>query len=398
MLIVSKTSIVTGICCGKIDSEIDLHQFFEKLEINDSVLGAKFHGNTKGEISNNRSFFNQITLIVKTPEKTVNVKIFGNGNLHFSGIKTLKNAQDTMDIVKVQMKSIQGEEKVEILVINDVLYEKQNYEKYSSCKEKNRFEMTKIYSYPDSLGKVKVIGFKKHQDHIINKESTVIEGNYFVSAKFKNCLKKIFNKSGEEIGYYQYNSVYKRKNVILKGKKLIQESSTITRVEDLYGNKIGTITKVSTDTPLSFAPVSGEFLADYCCLQNHLNLENLNLTISNLNCKFTVSSPCGNSFDKTALNDLLCKKYDLESYLNKESGYQGLSLKMYYPEENKKVSILFFRTGTALMSGCVSKEEIIRAKKDFVKILQDNKGSILLNNNVVVEDDLDSSLTIWNLM
>jgi TATA-box binding protein (TBP) (component of TFIID and TFIIIB) len=399
MLAVSKTSIVTGICCGKIDSEIDLHQFFEKLEINDVVIGAKFHGNTKGNISNNRSFFNQITLVVKTPEKTVNVKIFGNGNLHFSGIKTLKNAQDTMDILNLQLAKIRGEEKVEILVINDVLYDKKNYEKYSSCKEKNRFEMTKIYSYPDSDGKVRVIGFKKHEDHIIDKETTVIEGDYFVSIKFKDCIKKIFNKSGVEVGYYTYTSVYKRKNVILKGKKLIQESETVVRIDNSYGDTVGTITKTITQNPECFSQVSGEFLTDYSCLEKIEKLENLNLQISNINCKFTVSSPCGNFFNKNALNDILCKKYDLESYLNKESGYQGLSLKMYYPEESKKVSILFFRTGTVLMSGCVSKEEIVRAKKDFVKILEENADEILLKENVLVdEEQMDRGLTIWSLM
>lgn len=401
MLTVSKTSIVTGICCGKIDSQIDLHQLFDKLEINSTILGAKFHGETKGDIPNNKSFFNQITVIVKIPEKTVNVKIFGNGNLHFSGIKTISNAQDTIDILKAQMTLIQGEEKIEVLVINGVLYDKKNYEKYSASKEKNRFEMTKIYSYPDANGKVKVVGFKKHNDHIIGKESTCVEGEYLVSMKFKNCVKKIFNKSGAEIGYYSYESIYKRKNIILKGKKLFQESEFFTRVEDFYGNTVGTITKVLVNPEEPLEPqVSGEFLTDYACLDDYTVLNNLNLEISNLNCKFSVSSPYGNLFDKAALNELFSKKYGLESYLNKESGYQGLSLKMYYPEEGKKVSILFFRTGTALMSGCVSKPEIIRAKKDFVKMLQDNKENVLLHKEFPCEpqEDLDPTLTIFSLM
>lgn len=401
MLTVSKTSIVTGICSGKIECDIDLHQLFDKLEINSIVLGAKFHGETKGDISNNRSFFNQITVIVKIPEKIVNVKIFGNGNLHFSGIKTIENAQDAINVLKGQMILIQGEEKIEVLVINGVLYDKKNYEKYSSSKEKNRFEMTKIYSYPDAEGKVKVIGFKKHNEHIIGKESTCVEGEYLVSMKFKNCLKKIFNKSGVEIGHYSYESIYKRKNIILKGKKLFQESEFFTRVEDFYGNTVGTITKVLASPEEVLEPqVSGEFLVDYACLGDYSALNNLNLEISNLNCKFSVSSPCGNLFDKAALNELFSKKYGLESYLNKESGYQGLSLKMYYPEEGKKVSILFFRTGTALMSGPISKPEILRAKKDFVKMLQDNKEKVLLLGKTAYEptEDLDPTLTIFSLM
>lgn len=397
MLTVSKTSIVTGICCGKIDSEINLHHFFDKLQISDSILGAKFHGNTKGSVSDNKSFFNQITLVVKTVDKTVNVKIFGNGNLHFSGIKNLGHAQDCIDRVIPEIIRIRGEEKIELLAVNGVLYDKKNYEKYSSCSEKNRFEMTTIYSYPEIDGKVKVIGFKKYNDHIINGELVVVEDNYFVSSRFKNCVKKIFNKSGKEVGYYSYVSVYKRKNIILKGKTLIIESDTLTTVKDLYGNTIGAIHRTllpNADIPLSQID-SGTFLTEYCCIADIEKLKNLNLKISNLNCKFTVSSPYGSFFDKAVLHEILSNKEGLESYLNKDSGYQGLSVKIYYLD--KKVSILFFRTGTVLLSGCVSKSEIVRAKTDFVKILQDNKDKIMKKDMVKV-DVLDESLTIWNIM
>mgnify|MGYP000332023831 CR=1 FL=1 len=419
-LIVSKSSIITGICNGNINSIIDVEQFFDKLEINDSIIGAKFHGRLRGTIVSSGSFYNQITLVVysEETEKQVNVKLFGNGNLQFSGIKSILHAESAIKIILKQLLVTFGEEKVITKVSDNIIYDNLDYCQFNDGKIKKRFEIIKIYSYPDAFGKIKVIGNKKCSDFIINNEICIVEGEYFVSSKFINLTKKIFNKSGEEIGYDTYQSKYKRKNVIIKGRIITEESENIFIVTDKYGNISGKIIRTFFNKEKNLEKITDgtrEYLISYDCLSKEYKknmgpvenaIKNMNICISNLNMKFNISYE-NNTFDRSEMHNIFSKHQYITSYYNEDSDYQGLSIKLYYdandvlttniPKKSRKVSVTIFSSGSILVSGCTIKKEMILAKSDIVNVLSVNLDNIIKKNKMIV-DIVNKNLTIWDII
>jgi TATA-box binding protein (TBP) (component of TFIID and TFIIIB) len=82
------------------DIELNLYNIWNFLELNETIKGMKFNDNTKGYYktkSNKKSFYNQINLVVYY-NYYVNVKLFGNGSLHFTGCK---NVTDGKKITKI---------------------------------------------------------------------------------------------------------------------------------------------------------------------------------------------------------------------------------------------------------------------------------------------------------
>ena len=96
---------------SKIAGEIDLSDIFEKLDVNDSVKFIQFKEKNKGVMTtkkkrkNNpkKTFYNQITLHVFY-DKMVNVKIFNNGKIQMTGLKSEKMGDNIIQIVKDNIK------------------------------------------------------------------------------------------------------------------------------------------------------------------------------------------------------------------------------------------------------------------------------------------------------
>jgi TATA-box binding protein (TBP) (component of TFIID and TFIIIB) len=96
-------NISTITAVSKINSNIDLKEFFLNCPINDIIKFIQFKEKVKGKKkkevkkrnNNNNTFFNQITLEIniypitnnKIDDKIINMKVFNNGKLQMTGLK-----------------------------------------------------------------------------------------------------------------------------------------------------------------------------------------------------------------------------------------------------------------------------------------------------------------------
>lgn len=129
-----RISTMVAIC--NICKEINLQNLYEVLNINDIIKYAERDINNykgyskKNDIKKRKNtkkncFFNQITLHIFN-EKIVNVKIFNNGKIHMTGIKSKEQGQKTIEIMLEIFKEKNKENKF-YDEINDKL-ELNNYE------------------------------------------------------------------------------------------------------------------------------------------------------------------------------------------------------------------------------------------------------------------------------
>ena len=118
---------MTGIC--KISDEIMLKNLYDNVNINDKIKNIeitsdKFKGysekNEKKKRKNKKKkcFFNQITMHIYN-NKIINVKIFNNGKIQMTGLKTEKQGLETINILINELKNIN---KTDSLIYSDQLF------------------------------------------------------------------------------------------------------------------------------------------------------------------------------------------------------------------------------------------------------------------------------------
>jgi len=115
--------ISTMTAVSKIAGEIDLSNIFEMLNVNDDVKFIQYKEKDKGitttkkKRKNNpkKTFYNQVTLHVFY-DKIVNVKIFNNGKIQMTGLKSEEMGNHIIRIVKDNIKNL---ELIEIYNEND---------------------------------------------------------------------------------------------------------------------------------------------------------------------------------------------------------------------------------------------------------------------------------------
>lgn len=108
---------------SKISSNINLTKFFENINISDHIKFIEYGENpVKGEPYNPKKntkkkknyFYNQITLHVFL-EKFVNVKIFNNGRIQMTGLKSKGNGIKIINIIISEIQKLSPEKKTEIV-------------------------------------------------------------------------------------------------------------------------------------------------------------------------------------------------------------------------------------------------------------------------------------------
>lgn len=96
---------------SKISSNINLLEFYNNVTITDDIKFIEYGTNpTKGESSKKkkkgkRFFYNQITLHVYL-DKLVNVKLFNNGRIQMTGLKSKKQGIDIIHIILLELKKL----------------------------------------------------------------------------------------------------------------------------------------------------------------------------------------------------------------------------------------------------------------------------------------------------
>ena len=231
------------------------------LEIDETIIGLKYQNVgtipiLKGKYStciynkskgkninkiNKKSFYNQISLIIKFKEKNINVKLFENGSLHITGIKDVEYAKDIILIIYNKLKELNSKNVIIILLkdSNNILLDNEN----------NIYSFTKPY---------KIIGYKsKNNEYYIykklynikeltplnfqNKEKSLnldkYEKNVFISSKIENKrTKSILNLNGDYIGYSQIELLKNNKKFYKNNVNITYEDNFIFYNSTMIGN------------------------------------------------------------------------------------------------------------------------------------------------------------------
>lgn len=177
------------------------------METDDEIIGIKYnYGENsilKGKYStaiykkskakdstkiNKTLFYNQVSMIVRNQENNVNVKLFANGSVHMTGIKSESESTIIMSIVFKKLKIFQTKTDKVLLTMdsNGVFLDNNNM----------------VYSMSEPR---RIIGYKMNHDvYNIQKKNYKIDRltKLFVSQKIEaKRTRQIIDFSGVEIGY-----------------------------------------------------------------------------------------------------------------------------------------------------------------------------------------------------
>jgi len=423
-LISTKPYISMMVAIAEIDSPIDVESVFIYLPINETFLGIKFHDKIRGDIKPTGSFYNQVSIIVylKDYDKKVNLKLFANGKVQFSGIKINEHALTAFTLFVKEISKISGKKIVNTITIDGIIYNKAEFED-SENQSRTRFNSIKIYSYNSSTNVFSIVGEKKRKDFVIKNDSVCIYGDYFVQTKHLNYIRKLFNKNGDYIGCIEYFFTRKRKNVVMKDYSMEKISEFEYNIFDKYKKFIGT-QKIYIERDIvipdfserknimiNYSAIKSESLrnsilsGDFFIPEEDLE-KKIKFKITNINCNFEINIG-DRLIERTILHDIFNEDYKLNSYFNNESRYQAINLKLYFDKNMKmihnkedyahKVTLLFFQNGKIIISGCTSKNQIIIVKKTIMGILNEIKDKIFQRKKIDVKI-IDSEISIWDLI
>ena len=159
-------SIDTTICIATIENtRFDFESIFNNVNIDNEILGIKYHDNVKGNIKNNGAIFNQITfkMYIISENKVVNIKAFINGKFQISGVKNKIQAKKAVKLFLNKIKNIYGTLEVPIVIKDNIIYNKSEYE---SKEIHSRFNYIKIYGKNENNEYI-IIGHQKKVEFTI---------------------------------------------------------------------------------------------------------------------------------------------------------------------------------------------------------------------------------------
>jgi TATA-box binding protein (TBP) (component of TFIID and TFIIIB) len=187
--------------------KLNLINIGKYLQIDDNILGIKYNygkssilkgkyltsiynrSKAKNQNKVNKTlFYNQVSIIVKLSlDKIINVKLFGNGSLHLTGIKHPSDGKAIINLIYDKLLKLRTQFDVILLTkdINNVYLDNEN--NIYTANSKNR----------------SIIGFKYNDIYNINKKDYTIDSNtgLFISTKYENKRTRTFlNLNGEKIG------------------------------------------------------------------------------------------------------------------------------------------------------------------------------------------------------
>lgn len=380
--------------------QLNLINIGKYLNIDDEILGIKYnYGETsilKGKYStsiynkskvknenkiNKKLFYNQVSLIIKNNEtNNINVKIFGNGSLHLTGVKDPKDGKKMLIIIYKKLISLINTYDNVLLTkdLNDVFIDNNNI----------------VYGNTDN----KIIGYKYNSMldlYIINKKEYVIttikNKIYFISNKFENKrTKSILNLNGNYVGY--------SKIVLVKNKsKLYKNNSNIHFENDFIYYDVDNNSTIIGNITYTFNEIESKHLVEHDIIELKYNctpFQNLNENLNEdyLNKNFSENINSINIYFKLSFElnrerlykQLIINKYNCE-YKHEYSGVKFT----YKNNENqtgicacnnkctcKNITFLIFQTGNIIVSGLKSLEQIKIILESFEKIIIKIEGLI----------------------
>lgn len=117
-----RISTMTALC--NMGCLINLQELYDKLEINDTIQCIEYQDKPikgikkKKKKKNKKCFYNQMTLIINILNKNVNVKVFKNGRIQITGIKSEENGKAAAEYISSCLKDSNGISDYKTVLIN----------------------------------------------------------------------------------------------------------------------------------------------------------------------------------------------------------------------------------------------------------------------------------------
>ena len=418
--------------------QLNLTNIGKYLDIDDEIIGLKYNyadlSIMKGKYSttiykkakvkdiekiNKKLFYNQVTIILKSNEHCVNVKLFGNGSLHLTGCKSINDGELITKRLYEKLKTL-SDRTLPILLtkdINNVLVDKDNL----------------VYS----CNNYQVIGYYKATDkkYIIRNKEFIIDTKtkMFISDKMETKRRRfIYNLDGEYIGFSKIE-LLKNRNKFYKKNTNIHYDIHNGLIYHNHDNIIGKIiydidqTKITnTESLLDIIEINyncNPFIIEPTTLQQQskgtlqmanpsvrqgtlqmanpsvrqgtftdIYKSNIELNVNCMNIYFTLNYKINRQrlYDKIIESNYICK-YKPESYSGIKMIYKipcRTSTQIDIIPLHKgicvcsdkctctNITFLIFQSGNVIATGFKSQEQIILAVQDFFSLCDKFKKNI----------------------
>lgn len=392
------------------DCNLNLTNIGQHIEIDENIIGIKYNSGkesvlkgkyltsiykkskTKNEGKiNTKLFYNQISIILQftheLKERIVNVKLFGNGSLHLTGVKDPIEGYICMFILYKKLLNLISKYNSILLTldINNV-YIDNNNNLYSSSK--NEDIRTIIgYKYYNTTKNQVVYNINK-KDYEID-----IKTGFFIATTFENKrIKRILNLNGIDIGY--------SKIILLKNKSKLYKNNSSVNIDYTNGliyydsNEksliIGSITYNITNTSLVPANITNIIEYNHNCTPFNINskiyslndlkqmtAQQLQYDINCINIYFKLDYELNR---QRLFNEFIKEKFICEYKPEKYSGIK-LRYKVSKVEENNglckcstkctcnTITFLIFQSGNVIVIGFKSLNDIDKILNEFKVII-----------------------------
>lgn len=464
----SGLTVTTMVCTTSADIEnLDLYSIYEYLRIDHKVIGVKYLSKNKGKISKTVSFYNQMSIVYFIDNKLINIKVFSNGKFQLTGItdttQVIRSLKDLMSI----FETIKGHKKI---LVSEMYNEK------TSCvitKLDDRligYTTSEDICNDDHCNNIgSFIGDVKHDTKRICKDNNVYDKNdmylikgltlvlfenkFFVMKNHLNKVKKMYDTNGNYIGEQEYIFTHKKKNLALKGIKLINEKilNSLTMTYDVInsfdralgilqlnfidtkylqkfygyinyndasnGDNTDNVSNTGCKDSTTFKTRNKEITIKYNAVtrredRTDLVIEALqnNLKIVNMNSNFKIVHSSGHIINRQSVFELFKNEYKLTTEYDPYT-YSGVRIKYFFDDGKElgqrdncttddlkdltKVTIIVFQTGRILISGARSMEETKFIFNYIQDVFRTHTNSIFVNK--ISKDVTGTSITIWEL-
>ena len=395
------------------DCQFNLNNIGRYLNIDDNILGIKYnYGNSsiikgtyltaiykksksKNENKiNKKLFYNQISLIIKHKSKSnkeneeniINVKIFGNGSIHLTGVK------DTLEGKEIVLIIYQKLEKLKTISATILLTRDTNCIYLDSCNNVYSTESCKM-----------TIGYKLNSSiYVINKKEYYVTdidiNNKYFKVFMSNKLeakrtRNILNMNGKNIGFSKINLVRNKSNLYKNNSNIHFDKNFIFYDGNGTSTIIGNISYEIEENDIKNLNLPNFIEYNYNCNpfiiepeQHKLyDINNLNMNVNTINIYFKLDFQLNRQrlFDK-----LLELKYIIEYTPEK---YSGLKLtykinKNYINNgiclcNNKctcnNITFLIFQSGNIIVTGFKNLNDIEDILYSFKNIINKISHTII---------------------
>lgn len=376
------------------ECQLNLTNIGKYMEIDNDIVGLKYNcaglSIMKGKYSttiykkaktkdldkiNKKLFYNQVSIILNNNGNNVNVKLFGNGSLHLTGCKSIKEGITVTKLLYDKLCLLKTKFDIILITkdINGILSDKDKL----------------VYSYSEQqiIGYCKDMEQKKYiiknKDYVIDKKT-----NMFITEKMETQRRHfICNLDGEYIGYTKIellknrHKFYKKNNNIYidteTGFIYYNNESIIGQIS--YNIDKNKITDISNQDDIMEINYSCNPFLDKKYVINDDFEKYIDLNVNCINVYFTINYTINRQrfYEKLINMNYICK-YKPESYSGVKIVYK---IPLEFNQQNKpglcpcsnkctciNITFLVFQSGNVIATGFKTNEQIETATSEFYNL------------------------------